>query len=114
MLAGTIGVGLAWVVVLGFLRITTHRAILVNPLSVTDVLDRLASWLALPHVHVPAPSSRHFELLRDLLGRIGRARRWPASSFWFGWRSRSGAQVNGADCWLLPLPEMNGNAHFGS
>ena len=73
LLAGTIGVGLAWVVVLGFLRITTHRAILVNPLSVTDVLDRLASWLALPHVHVPAPSSRHFELLRDLLGRLGAA-----------------------------------------
>ena len=73
LLGGTVGVGLAWVVVLGFIRITTHRGILMNPLPVTDVLDRLASWLALPHVHVPEPSSRHFALLRNLLGNLGAA-----------------------------------------
>ena len=73
LLAGTVGVGLAWVVVLGFIRITTHRAILVSPLPVKDVLDRVGSWLALPHVHVPEPSSRHFDLLRDLFSRLGTA-----------------------------------------
>ncbi len=73
LLAGTVGVGLAWVAMLGFIRITTHRSILANPLPVTDVLDRLGSWLALPQVHVAAPSSRHFDLLRDLLGNLGTA-----------------------------------------
>ena len=43
LLGGTVGAGLAWVVVLGFIRITTHRGILVNPLAVTEVLDRLVA-----------------------------------------------------------------------
>ncbi|MDE0218616.1 MAG: PIN domain-containing protein [Spirochaetaceae bacterium] len=73
LLAGTVGVGLAWIVMLGFIRITTHRSILANPLPVTDVLDRLGSWLALPQVHVAAPSCRHYNLLRNLLGNLGTA-----------------------------------------
>ena len=73
LLAGTVGVGLAWVAMLGFIRITTHRSILANPLPVADVLDRLGSWLALPQVHVAAPSARHYDLLRDLLGNLGTA-----------------------------------------
>ena len=63
-LAGTEGVGLAWIVMLGFIRITTHPRVLVRPLPVADVLDRIESWLRLPHVHVPQPSSRHFSGLR--------------------------------------------------
>ena len=72
-LAGTEGVGLAWVVMLGFVRITTHPRILLRPLSVGDVLDRIESWLRLPHVHVPQPSDRHFRGLRANLERIGTA-----------------------------------------
>ncbi len=72
-LAGTEGVGLAWIVLLGFIRITTHRRILIRPLSVGSVLDRIESWLALPHVHVPHPSDRHFTGLRANLEGIGTA-----------------------------------------
>lgn len=72
-LAGTKAVGLAWAVMLGFIRITTHRSILSSPLAVGDVLGRLQSWLSLPQVHVVRPSERHFELLRQMLGRLGTA-----------------------------------------
>ncbi len=72
-LAGTEGVGLAWVVMLGFVRITTHPRILLRPLAVGDVLGRIESWLRLPHVHVPHPSDRHFTGLRANLERIGTA-----------------------------------------
>ena len=72
-LAGTEGVGLAWVVMLGFIRITTHPRVLLRPLPVADVLDRVESWLQLPHVHVPRPSERHFTGLRANLERIGTA-----------------------------------------
>jgi len=72
-LAGTEGIGLAWVVMLGFLRITTHRPVLLRPLRVEDALDRIESWLALPHVHVAEPSGRHFAGLRANLERIGTA-----------------------------------------
>ena len=72
-LSGTESVGLAWVVMLGFVRITTHPRILLRPLPVGDVLDRIESWLRLPHVHVPQPSDRHFSGLRANLERIGTA-----------------------------------------
>ena len=72
-LAGTEGVGLAWIVMLGFVRITTHPRVLVRPLPVADVLDRIESWLQLPHVHIPQPSSRHFSGLRANLEGIGTA-----------------------------------------
>ena len=72
-LAGTEGVGLAWIVMLGFIRITTHPRVLLRPLPASDVLDRIESWLGLPHVHVPQPSNRHFSGLRLNLETIGTA-----------------------------------------
>ena len=74
-LAGTEGVGLAWIVILGFVRITTHPRVLLRPLPVADVLDRIESWLRLPHVHIPQPSSRHFSGPRAILEAIGTAKK---------------------------------------
>ncbi len=72
-LAGTTGVALAWAVILGFLRITTHRGILKNPWRAADALERVEEWLALPHFFVPLPSDRHFPLLKSLLLQAGTA-----------------------------------------
>lgn len=72
-LAGTEGVGLAWVTLLGFIRISTHRRILANPLPISEVLDRIRSWLSLPHVHIPQPSQRHFERLSKAFEQLGTA-----------------------------------------
>lgn len=72
-LSGNEGVGLAWVVILGFIRITTHPRILEHPMHVHDASDRLADWLSLSHVHIPQPSDRHFERLRGILNDLGTA-----------------------------------------
>ena len=72
-LAGSEAVGLAWVAILGFVRITTHGRILSAPLAPSDVFARLAEWVQLPHVHIPLPSERHFEQLRLNLERLGTA-----------------------------------------
>ncbi len=72
-LAGSEGVGLAWAALLGFIRITTNRKIVARPLSVNEVMGRLATWLELPHVHVAQPSDMHFTRLRAELERLGTA-----------------------------------------
>jgi hypothetical protein len=72
-LAGSEGVGLAWAAVLGFVRVTTNRRIVAEPLAVADVMARIASWLDLPHVHVAQPSESHFTRLRAVLERLGTA-----------------------------------------
>jgi hypothetical protein len=72
-LGGTEGIGLAWVCILGFIRISTHRAILLNPMTPEDVCSRIAEWLALPHVHIVTVPDGHFGRLRDHLKRLGTA-----------------------------------------
>jgi len=70
-LAGSEGIGLAWTAVLGFVRLTTNRKIVSVPLRVQDVMKRIESWLALPHVHLAHPSDSHFVRLRKELERLG-------------------------------------------
>jgi toxin-antitoxin system PIN domain toxin len=70
-LAGSEGIGLAWTAVLGFVRLTTNRKIVSVPLPVHDVMKRIESWLALPHVHLVQPSESHFARLRKELERLG-------------------------------------------
>jgi uncharacterized protein len=70
-LAGPEGVGLAWVTILGFVRISTHPRVLERPLRVDDVMSRIATWLEQPHVHIPQPSDRHFGRLRGFLQGLG-------------------------------------------
>jgi uncharacterized protein len=72
-LAGSTGVGLAWVVILGFVRITTHLGILQNPWRPEAALERVEEWLALPQIFIPLPSDRHFVLLKSLLLHVGTA-----------------------------------------
>jgi toxin-antitoxin system PIN domain toxin len=72
-LSGAEGVGLAWAVMLGFVRITTNRKVVARPLAIGDVMERLQAWLALPHVHIAQPSETHFARLRAELERLGTA-----------------------------------------
>ena len=72
-LAGPEGIGLAWAVVLGFVRIATNRRIVARPLPVQDVMQRIHDWLALAHVHLVQPSDTHFVRLRSELERLGTA-----------------------------------------
>jgi toxin-antitoxin system PIN domain toxin len=72
-LAGTEGIGLAWTTVLGFVRITTNRRIVERPLAVEEAMQRIGTWLDLPHVHIAQPSNTHFARLRAELERIGTA-----------------------------------------
>ena len=72
-LSGAEGVGLAWAVILGLVRITTNRKVVARPLPVQEVLERLHAWLALPQVHIAQPSETHFTRLRAELERLGTA-----------------------------------------
>ena len=73
LLSSTRPVGLAWVAVLGFVRIATHRQILERPLPVAAACAAARSWLAQPYVSVLHPGERHAEILFGLLETLGTA-----------------------------------------
>lgn len=70
-LSGAVEVGLAWIVILAFIRITTRSGILERPLTAKAALDYVASWLAQPFVTPIAPGPQHWLLFRRLLELAG-------------------------------------------
>ncbi|MCF7675494.1 MAG: type II toxin-antitoxin system VapC family toxin [Akkermansiaceae bacterium] len=72
-LEGPEGVALAWVVIQGFVRITTHPKIFEHPMPVEDALGRVEEWLILPHVQVIHPPQTHFKTWSSFLKQVGSA-----------------------------------------
>jgi toxin-antitoxin system PIN domain toxin len=64
-------VGLAWGVVLGFLRLSTRRGVLPRPMAPARALDVVGEWVAHPLVTLLHPGDGHWEILRGLLSSTG-------------------------------------------
>lgn len=73
LLNGTRPVGLAWVAVLGFIRVATHRQIMARPLPVATACAHVRAWLAQPYVSLIDPGARHAEILFGLFESLGTA-----------------------------------------
>lgn len=72
-LSGTEQIGFAWIVLLGFLRISTNPVVFGRPLESTEALDYLDGWLAQPVATMIQPTERHASHLRELLTPVGAA-----------------------------------------
>lgn len=72
-LSGTEPVGLAWVSILAFLRITTRRQIFDRPLSPDDAVAYVDEWLKQPPVELVVPGPEHWAIFRSLLRSVGTA-----------------------------------------
>lgn len=72
-LNGTRPTALAWAVVLGFIRITTHRGVLANPLPVTTACAHVRAWLGQPYTVLLDPGPRHAGIFFGLLESLGTA-----------------------------------------
>ena len=70
-LNGSRPVYLPWVVVLGFVRISTNRRIFNNPLSITEASHYVESWLKLPVVRTIVPAEGHWDIVSRLLKEAG-------------------------------------------
>lgn len=72
-LSGTEAVGFAWLVLVGFIRISTNLAALERPLSPSGAFDYVEEWLALPVTSIVHPTVQHTAVLRRLLESVGTA-----------------------------------------
>lgn len=71
VLSGSETVGLAWGVLLGFVRLTTNPRVFRSPLLAGEALDYVDRWLGVGVTTVIEPTARHAAVLRDLLARSG-------------------------------------------
>jgi len=72
-LAGTEAVAFAWIVLIGFLRISTNPAAIDRPLQPDDALTHIDEWLTQPVATIVEPTSAHPATLRRLLEPVGTA-----------------------------------------
>lgn len=64
-------IGLAWVTLLGFVRIMTNPRIMQRPMAAGDALEAVESWLNLPSTELIEPGPRHGEILFRLIRSVG-------------------------------------------
>jgi uncharacterized protein len=64
---------LPWVVILGFLRITTRPGLHDQPLTIESAFAFVESWLNHPSVAIAHPGPEHPRILRRLLSDVGTA-----------------------------------------
>ena len=72
-LNGHEAVGFAWIVLLAFMRLATHRAVFPRPLDVGDAIGVVREWLAQPVALIVEPTPRHVDVLAGLLAESGTA-----------------------------------------
>jgi uncharacterized protein len=72
-LDGADTVGLTWVALLAFVRISTRPGIYPRPLPPADAMEVVEGWLSRPSAVVLEPTSRHAAVLRALLEKAGTA-----------------------------------------
>jgi len=73
VLSGRESVGLPWVVILAFLRLTTNGRVFERPLPVDQAMAYVDEWLSLPVVRPVVPGPGHWLVLRALLEMAGTA-----------------------------------------
>jgi len=64
-------VGLVWVVVNAFLRLTTKPGLFEHPLSIQEAWEIVDAWLEHPNVRVVHETEEHARLWSDLLSNVG-------------------------------------------
>ena len=71
-LSGTEPVGIAWAVVLGFVRLMSNRRVLAMPMPAREAAEECRRWLLQPNVRVVVPGPTHMDILTGLLtGPVG-------------------------------------------
>ena len=72
-LSGTEPVGLAQIVVFGFVRIGTNGRVFRNPMTSLEAVEHVRTWQAQPVVHILEPRADHVAQVLKLLETLGTA-----------------------------------------
>ncbi len=70
-LSGADTVGLAWVPLLAFARLTTKHGLFPSPLDPAEAMAQIRDWCEAPGAVLVAPTARHAEVLSNLLAQVG-------------------------------------------
>ncbi len=96
LLSGSEEVGLAWIVILAFLRITTRPGILSNPLAPEQAIAYIDKWLEQPYVSLVG-SPKQWATFRNLQLKVGTAGNLTSDTLLASLALELGATIYSAD-----------------
>lgn len=70
-LSGSDTVGLSWVPLLAFIRLTTKVGLFPSPLRVDQAMQQVTQWLGAPGAQLVSPTPRHGDVLASMLSLVG-------------------------------------------
>lgn len=70
---GEEAIGFTWLVLLGFLRLSTHPAVFAKPLDTAAAMRKIEVWLGLDNTLLVREKDEHWDILRLLLDETGAA-----------------------------------------
>lgn len=106
LLSSTENVGLPWVVIMAFIRLTTHPKILQSPLSTADALAYVNDWLRQPNVALLHSSEQHWPVFNQLLEHSGARGNLTTDVHIVALAIENGAAVYSADYDFRRFPEI--------
>lgn len=104
MLSGTTEVGLAWIVILVFLRLTTHPSAMHTSLGIQVALGFVDAWLRQPYIVLVAPGQNHWPILRNLIRSTGTAGNLTSDAHLAAVALEHGYEVYSADYYFKSFP----------
>ena len=99
-------VGLPWVVILGFIRITTHPRILTNPLTPDAACRRAEAWLEQPQALLIHPGAGHATILFHQLRSLGTAANLTTDAHLAALAIEHQAELNSTDADFARFPGL--------
>jgi len=64
-------IALSWLVILGFIRLTTSSKIMPEPLLLADAVAMVDAWLARSNVSIAQVTDQHWNVLQNMLHAVG-------------------------------------------
>lgn len=96
-LSGNQEVGLAWIVILAFIRISTRPAIFSKPLTAENAIAYVDEWLAQPYVNLVNGSDNQWQIFRNLQLQVGTAGNLTSDTMLASLALELGASIYSAD-----------------
>lgn len=114
-------VALPWVVILGFLRLSTHPRVFRAPLTPENALRVADGWLACRNVRVLEAGREHWRILTRLLKETGTAGNLTTDAHLAALAIENGAELHSTDAdfgrfrqlaWINPIQSNPHRRHF--
>jgi hypothetical protein len=108
-------IGLTWIVLIAFLRLTTRPGVFQKPLTADESIALVDEWLTLPNVRLVVETEEHWRYLKEAIRQTGTAGNLTTDAHLAALAIANGATVVSCDAdfsrfkqlrWQNPLEEQ--------